>query len=74
MLKKMCLAAAASLILAGAALTAPVPASATSCKEAAKMQYPDDRKTRRAYHKECKQAWKLSVGKTGLRGKLKSQG
>ena len=34
-----------------------VPAG-TSFKEAAKMEFPTDRKTRRSYKKECKQAWK----------------
>src|SRR6188474_3845348 len=29
-----------------------------TCKEAAKLQFPTDRKTRRAYKHECKQAWK----------------
>ena len=29
-----------------------------TCKEAAKLQFPTDRKTRRAYRNECKQAWK----------------
>jgi len=36
---------------------AAAPASLT-CKEAAKLQFPTDRKTRRAYRNECKQAWK----------------
>ena len=30
----------------------------TPCKEAAKLEFPTDRKTRRAYRHECKQAWK----------------
>jgi len=34
-----------------------VPAG-TSCKEAAKMEFPTDRKTRRSFKRECKQAWK----------------
>ena len=29
-----------------------------TCKEAAKLQFPTDRKTRHAYRHECKQAWK----------------
>ena len=33
-------------------------AAGTPCKEAAKLQFPTDRKTRRAYRHECKQAWK----------------
>jgi hypothetical protein len=34
-----------------------VPAG-TSCKKAAKLEFPTDRKARRAYKKECKQASK----------------
>ena len=33
-------------------------AAPLTCKEAAKLQFPTDRKTRRAYKNECKQAWK----------------
>ena len=33
-------------------------AAPLTCKEAAKLQFPADRKTRRAYRHECKQAWK----------------
>ena len=33
-------------------------AAPLTCKEAAKLQFPTDRKTRRAYRNECKQAWK----------------
>jgi hypothetical protein len=33
-------------------------AAPTTCKEAAKLQFPADRKARRAYRHECKQAWK----------------
>ena len=29
-----------------------------SCKEAAKLQFPTERKSRRTYKQECKQAWK----------------
>jgi hypothetical protein len=36
---------------------AAAPASLT-CKEAAKLQFPTDRKARRAYRHECKVAWK----------------
>jgi hypothetical protein len=31
-----------------------------TCKDAATMRYPDDRKTRRAWKKACKEAWKAS--------------
>jgi hypothetical protein len=56
MLKKVFLAAAASLILAGATMTtAPAPAQAFSgCHKAAKAMYPHDRKARRAHEKACK--------------------
>ena len=33
-------------------------AAPLTCKEAAKLQFPTDRKTRHAYKRECKQAWK----------------
>ena len=33
-------------------------AAALTCKEAAKLQFPTDRKARRAYRHECKLAWK----------------
>jgi hypothetical protein len=33
-------------------------AAPTTCKEAAKLQFPTERKSRRAYRHECKQAWK----------------
>jgi hypothetical protein len=36
---------------------AAAPASLT-CKQAAKLQFPTDRKARRAYRHECKVAWK----------------
>ena len=36
---------------------AAAPASLT-CKEAAKLEFPTDRKGRHAYRHECKQAWK----------------
>ena len=34
-----------------------IPAG-TPCKEAAKFAFPTDRKTRHAFKRECKQAWK----------------
>jgi hypothetical protein len=74
MLKKVFLAAAASLILAGATMTAaPAPAQAFSgCHKAAKAMYPDDRKARRAYEKDCKakhKAYKKAHRKHHLFGK-----
>jgi hypothetical protein len=66
MLKTVFLAAAASLVLAGAATTVPVqPAQAkaymktgVTCRDAAKMRYPADRKARHAYKKACKERYK----------------
>ena len=34
------------------------PPPGTPCREAAKLEFPTDRKARRAYRHECKQAWK----------------
>jgi hypothetical protein len=62
MLKKVFLAAAASLVLVGATAAMSAPAMAGSgCHKAAKAAYPHDRKARHAYKKECKahyKAWK----------------
>jgi hypothetical protein len=33
-------------------------AAAPTCKEEAKLEFPTDRKARRSYRHECKQAWK----------------
>lgn len=56
MLKKVFLAAAMTLVMAGATMVAaPAPAEAFSgCHKAAKAKYPDDRKARHAYVKACK--------------------
>jgi hypothetical protein len=62
MLKKVLLATAVTGLIAGIAVpiqTSPAQAQMT-CKEAAKLKYPDDRKTRNAYRKACKEAWKGS--------------
>ena len=37
-------------------------AASLSCKEAAKLQFPTERKSRHAYKQECKQAWKAQNG------------
>ena len=37
-------------------------AASLTCKEAAKLQFPTERKSRRAYKQECKQAWKAQNG------------
>ena len=46
-------------IMATAARSA---AASLTCKEAAKLQFPTERKSRRAYKQECKQAWKAQNG------------
>ena len=37
-------------------------AGSLTCKEAAKLEFPTDKKSRHAYKKECKQAWKAQNG------------
>jgi hypothetical protein len=73
MLKKMILASAVSMILAGAMVTvAPAPAEAGvfKCREMAKEKFPDDRKARKAYKKSCKAEHKAykKAHKKGLLG------
>jgi hypothetical protein len=62
MLKKLLIATVASGF--AVALTLPVPVSAAeagmTCKEAAKLKYPGDRKMRHAYKKACKEASKAT--------------
>jgi hypothetical protein len=60
MLKKVFLAAAASLVIAGATMTmSAAPAMACGgCHKAAKAAYPHDRKARHAYKKHCKEVHK----------------
>jgi hypothetical protein len=62
MLKKVLFAVVATGFVAAFALPVHVtPAhAAMTCKEAAKMKFPDDRKARHAWKKECKAAWKAS--------------
>ncbi|MGH6735485.1 MAG: hypothetical protein ACRECX_05325 [Methyloceanibacter sp.] len=66
MIKKMLLAAIAAGLVSATTLplqTAPAEAAVMagmSCKDAAKAQYPDDRKTRHEFKKACKDAWKAS--------------
>lgn len=62
MLKKVLFAVAATGFIAALALpvqSTPAEAAMT-CREAAKIEFPDDRKARRAFRKECKAAWKAS--------------
>ena len=37
-------------------------AASLTCKEAAKLEFPTEKKSRHAYKKECKQAWKAQNG------------
>jgi hypothetical protein len=65
MLKKVLLVAIAAGLVSAVSLPlqiAPAQAAMT-CKEAAKMKYPEmvkDLKERHAFKKECKDAWKAS--------------
>ena len=57
----------------------PVAAAAPplTCKEAAKLQFPTDRKSRRAYRHECKQAWKAQKAQSiisRIRSRLQRKG
>ena len=45
-------------IMAMADVASQAAAAPPTCKEAAKLQFPTDRKARRAYRHECKLAWK----------------
>ena len=62
MLKKVLFAVVAIGFAAALALPVQVTTAeaAMTCKEAAKMKFPDDRKARHAWKKECKAAWKAS--------------
>jgi len=72
MIKKVLLTAAASAILAGASMTAPITAQAAmTCKDAAKAKYPKALMQRVEYKHQCVKAWKAANGK-GLLNKLKS--
>ncbi len=72
MLKTMFLAAAASLVLAGATMTAaPSPAAAghSGCHKAAKAMYPHNKHARHSYKKACKAHYRAN--KTGLLARLR---
>jgi hypothetical protein len=62
MLKKVLFAVVATGFVAALAFPVQVTTAeaAMTCKEAAKMKFPDDRKARHAYKKGCKEAWKAS--------------
>jgi hypothetical protein len=66
--KLLLIAIAAGFVFTFSIQTTPAKAAGHSmvgmtCKDAAKMRYPNDRKTRRAFKKACKEAWKASQGK-----------
>jgi hypothetical protein len=69
MSKKLLLATIAAGLVAATALplqTTPAQAGSMvgmTCKDAAKMHYPDDRKMRHDWKKECKETWKAAQGK-----------
>jgi hypothetical protein len=62
MLKKVLFAVVATGFVTVLALPVRFTAAeaATTCKDAAKMEFPNDRKSRKAFKKECKAAWKAS--------------
>jgi hypothetical protein len=62
MFKKLLLASVAAGLVSAATLPLQfTPAvAAMTCKDAAKMKYPDDRKMRHDYKKACKEAWKAA--------------
>jgi hypothetical protein len=68
MLKKVLLTAiAVGLVSMFSLQIAPAEAAShtmvgMTCKDAAKMQYPNDRKMRREWKKACKEVWKASQG------------
>lgn len=73
MFKKVVLAAAATAVIAGASITAPVTAQALTCEDAATMKYPDSIVDRLKYKRECKKAYKASMGKEGPLAKIKAK-
>ena len=68
MLKRLFLAAAVTGLVAGASIpvmAGPALADKGGCRQAAKAKFPGDLKSRHAYKKECKAAWKAMAGKRG---------
>ena len=64
MLKTMLLAAAAAGFLAVGLLPldfSPAQAEQMTCRQAAKAKFPGDWKSRNAYRKACKAAWKARL-------------
>jgi len=71
MIKKALLTAAATAIVAGLSMAAPITAEAAmTCKDAAKAKYPDNIMQRMQYKHQCVKTWKAANGK-GLLNKLK---
>ncbi len=66
MFKKLLLTAiAVGLVSAFSLQFAPAEAAnmrGMTCKDAAKLKYPDDRKTRRTWRKLCRTNWKQHQG------------
>jgi hypothetical protein len=66
MIKKLLLAAIAAGLVSATTLPLQIESAEAgtmagmTCKEAAKMQYPDDRKMRHEWKKACKEAWKAT--------------
>jgi hypothetical protein len=62
MLKQVLFAVVATGLVTALALPVQFSAAeaATTCKDAAKMQFPNDRKSRKAFKEQCKAAWKAS--------------
>lgn len=63
MLKKMLIVTAAAAVVGLAALplqvsTAAADTNVLTCRDAAKMKYPDDRKARHDFRRACKEAWR----------------
>jgi hypothetical protein len=67
MLKKMLIVAAAAGVIGAASLPvqAAAPEGAMTCRDAAKLKYPNDRKMRHEFRKACKQAWKAQKNAAG---------
>jgi hypothetical protein len=64
MLKKVLFAVVATGFVSALALPVQFTAAeaATTCKDAAKMQFPNDRKMQKAFKKGCKAEFKSSQG------------
>jgi hypothetical protein len=60
MLKKMLIVAAASGVvgLASLPVQAATPEGVMTCRDAAKLKYPLDRKARHDFRRACKEAWR----------------